>query len=66
MPTKKDLHFGIPITVICFVCLLMSMFLGASRYSVGKLEPAQYGTVTGSAHSAHRPPMVSASMITVI
>ena len=33
-------------------------FVGASRYSVGKMEPAQYGTVTGSAHSAHRPPMV--------
>ncbi|XP_073240951.1 talin-like [Porites lutea] len=32
---------------------------GASRYSVGKMEPAQYGTVTGSAHSAHRPPMGS-------
>ena len=34
------------------------VFVGASRYSVGKMEPAQYGTVTGSAHSAHRPPMV--------
>lgn len=33
-------------------------FIGASRYSMGKMEPAQYGTVTGSAHSAHRPPMV--------
>lgn len=32
---------------------------GASRYSVGKMEPAQYGTVTGSANTAHRPPMGS-------
>ena len=63
---RTGLHFGILIAVICFVCLLMFLFLGASRYSVGKMEPAQYGTVTGSAHSAHRPPMVSASIITVI
>ncbi|XP_048581539.1 talin-like isoform X2 [Nematostella vectensis] len=32
---------------------------GSSRYSMGKMEPAQYGTVSGSAHSAHRPPMGS-------
>ena len=63
---RTGLHFGILIAVISFVCLLMFLFLGASRYSVGKMEPAQYGTVTGSAHSAHRPPMVSASIITVI